>query len=390
MPYPDRRAFLKTAAAGAAAALGATAPAAASGPEIDWSGTAVLDEVPRFTANGPSAQRGWDPGVLGSQYGRLLRLPDGSWLGANQASLTNAYAHDPGGGLRIRVHRSRDRGRSWPVLATITDPGRDLDNPQLIRLPDGTILLACRSVIWGHSYRLPVYRSTDEGRSWQRFGMIDDTLGELHHGLYEPHLAFLPDGRLAVMYANETHPGYSQVISQRVSADAGRTWGPETWPVFEQGGGAARPGMPVWTRMRDGRYILVYEVCGVDSECAIHYKTSPDGSSWSPGYAGDGSPEGQWSGPFVTGLADGRLVLTSNSHRVSISEDHGATWRLTEGLPWSDGLWPSIYQTGPREIAVVDSVERADHREDRPSYDVRLRFGRIRPGAAGIAGGRLR
>lgn len=372
-----RRGFL--AGAAGAAVLAASPAARAAGSTISWAGTALVDEVPRFAANGPSAQRGWDPGVLGSQYGRLLRLPDGSWLAANQASLTNAYAHDPDGGLRIRVHRSHDRGRTWPVLGTISDPGRDLDNPQMILLPGGAILLACRSVIWGESYRLPVFRSVDGGRSWHRFSVIDDVRGELHHGLYEPHLAFLPDRRLAVMYANESHAGYSQVLSQRVSADGGRTWGPETWPAAQEGGGAARPGMPVWTRMRNGHYILVYEVCGIDARCYIHYKTSPDGTTWSAGHEGTRIPadQQQWSGPFVTSLTDGRLVLTSNSHHVSISEDFGATWRSTPTTPWTTGLWPSIYQTGPHEIAVVNSIERPDHTESAPSYDVRLRFGHL-------------
>ena len=372
-----RRGFL-IGAAGAAVTL-ASPPARAADPLITWSRTALIDEVPRFTANGPSAQRGWDPGVLGSQYGRMLRLPDGSWLAAVQASLTNAYAHDPDGGLRVRVQHSRDRGRTWRVLATIADPGRDLDNPQMIRMPGGAILLACRSVVWGESYRLPVFRSADGGRSWHRFSVIDDVRGELHHGLYEPHMVFLPDGRLSVMYANESHAGYSQVLSQRVSGDGGRTWGPETWPAAQEGGGAARPGMPVWTRMRDGRYILVYEVCGVDDRCYIHYKISPDGTTWSAGHEGTRIPaeQRQWSGPYVLSLADGRLVLTSNSHRVSLSDDYGATWRSTGTMAWTNGLWPSIYQTGPDEIAVVNSAERADHTEAAPSYDVRLRFGHL-------------
>jgi hypothetical protein len=78
----------------------------------------------------------------------------------------------------------------------------------------------------------------------------------------------------------------------------------------------------------------------------------------------------------VRALSDGRPVLTSNSHSVSVSTDYGATWRLNPTTAWSNGLWSSVYQTGPDELAIVNSMERTDNTADHPSYDVRLRFGR--------------
>lgn len=119
-------------------------------------------------------------------------------------------------------------------IGLISEKGRDMDNAQLIQLADGSILLACRSVRWQESYRLPVYQSFDKGNSWDKISIIDsnegkpEELGNPDKGVYEPHFQFLEGGRLAVGYANEKHVtdsiSYSQIISQKISDDNGKTW----------------------------------------------------------------------------------------------------------------------------------------------------------------------
>jgi hypothetical protein len=39
--------------------------------------------------------------------------------------------------LNCRYHSSTDHGRHWNSIAIISDPGRDLDNTQMIQLSDG-------------------------------------------------------------------------------------------------------------------------------------------------------------------------------------------------------------------------------------------------------------
>ena len=182
---------------------------------IQWAKQILIQNQPVFSDPGGVPEAGGTNlrrhGNYGSQYPRLLKLNDGSWLACYTISRNSGYKNDPKGGLELEFSTSRDDCRTWKPLSIISDPGRDMDNAQMIELPDGSILLACRSVRWQESYVLPVYKSTDMGKTWERLSVIDEThgkpgeLGKPDKGMYEPHFYFLDDGRLSVMYANETH-----------------------------------------------------------------------------------------------------------------------------------------------------------------------------------------
>jgi hypothetical protein len=345
---------------------------------IAWQEKVVIRDVPVFEGS---------RGKYGSEYARMLQLDKKSWLISYTVPSPQLEANKDHR-LQLQIARSSDRGRSWTQVSGITDAGRDLDNAQMIRLPDKSILLACRSVRWRESYRLPVYRSTDNGKSWSELSTIDASegkpgeLGEPDKGVYEPHFYFLDDGRLAVMYANEKHVtdnvSYSQIISQKVSADGGKTWGKEIWVAYETGRNASRPGMPVWTKMKNGKYIAVYEVCGPE-KCNIFYKISNDGFTWPVGL-GTPIPD-QLGGPYILSLTDGQLVVTSNQGNFSISDDYGQSWHKTERAwehkqpfekIWYQTYWPSLYQTGKNEIGAITSVLR-----DEGGHNVQIRFGKI-------------
>ena len=320
------------------------------------------------------AQGGW---------GRMTHLKDGRWM--------SVHALYPRPNSVLRVETSGDGGKTWGDGITIREAGRNLDNGELRQLPNGDILLTGRSVVDGDtpgatlSYGFPVYRSTDNGNSWKRLGDVDKSdpppfqPGRPSLGLWEPMFFLLPDGRVACAYANEKHSmdkpvAYSQVVSERVSSDGGVTWGPEITLAAQIGGGAQRPGMPVVTRLRDGRYFAVYEVVGVGN-ADVYGKISSDGVTWSTGI-GTPIPE-QHAGPFVAALTDGRLVVSSCSNKISVSGDNGATWQ-TVPAPFSEFgqvfSWPAIYQTAPDEIAVMTTWR-----------GIHLRRGRIVAAAVGGA-----
>ena len=109
--------------------------------------------------------------MYGSEYARLLRLED-CWLAVFTLYDNCGYRYDEQGGTRLQIAESLDNGRTWSMLTMLRDPGRDLDNGQLTCLPNGDILLPCRSVRWQESYRLPVYRSRDRGRNWEYLSII--------------------------------------------------------------------------------------------------------------------------------------------------------------------------------------------------------------------------
>ncbi|OOQ59515.1 sialidase family protein [Mucilaginibacter pedocola] len=342
---------------------------------IRWNQRVLINDQPLVNdTSAGSVQR--NRSKYGSEYCRLLQLKDGSWLAGYTISRNAGYKADAKGGLELQVSRSTDNCRSWVPLGTISEPGRDLDNAQLIQLKDGSLLLACRSVRWQESYKLVVYKSTDMGVLWKPVSIIDENhgqpgeLGKPDKGIYEPHMYLLNDGRLSVMYANEKHvvekPSYSQIISQKISNDLGKTWGTEIWVAHTPGNPASRPGMPVWTKMKNGKYIVVYEVCSPE-ECHIYYKYSDDGINWPVGLGT--RIMDQLGGPFVLSLADGTLVVTSNSSHVSISRDYGQSWQ-TINNSWAKTLWPSLYEVKPGEVAAVSSEPRAEG-----GHNVQLRLG---------------
>lgn len=337
---------------------------------IQWKQKVLVHNQPVFKDPGGVPEAGGTQlrrhGNYGSQYARLLKLKNGVWIAAYTISRNNGYKNDPKGGLELQLAVSKDDCRTWKSISIVSDPGRDLDNAQLIQTNRGEILMACRSVRWQESYVLPVYKSTDQGRTWQRMSIIDEThgkpgeLGNPDKGIYEPHLYFLNDGSLAVMYANEKHvtesPSYSQIISEKISKDYGRTWGREIWVAHTPGHSKSRPGMPVWTKMNNGKYIVVYEVCGPEA-CNIYQKVSDNGVDWTVGLGTKIAD--QLGGPYILALKSGALVLTSNESQISVSNDFGNTWR-TVNPAWSKTLWPSLYEIKDNEIGAVNSAFRPE------------------------------
>jgi hypothetical protein len=363
-----------------------------AGP-VAWEKSVLVNTVSNFADGGKDA-RGIEPGHFGSQYGRMTRLADGSWLIVYTIYDNNGYVYGDAHGLEwqgnaLQVARSTDGCRSWSVIATLRGDNRDLDNGEIIQLPNGELRMAFRSVRWQQSYRICIWRSVDGGITWRSLSQADanegfpGSLGNPDKGVYEPDFCLLDDGTLALFYSSEKHvtenPAYSQIVSEKISNDGGRTWGNEIWVAWDPNASAERPGMPVVTKMANGQYLVVFEVVG-SHQANVFCKTSNDGKTWNSGL---GKPvPGQTGGPYVVSLNHGRLAVTSNTGNVSLSDDFGVSWRLNDPPAWGDGTikaywWLSVYQTGPDEIGVIASVPRASG-----GTDVRIRFGALSPMAS--------
>ena len=357
----------------------------AAGP-VAWEKTGLINAVSNFVDGGKDA-RGISPGRFGSQYGRMIKLTNGTWLIVYTIYDNDGYQYGDAHGLSwegtaLQVARSTDNCRTWTVISTLRGDNRDLDNGQIIQLPNGRVLMAGRSVRWQQSYQICVWSSIDGGVTWHWLSQPDEnegfpgSLGNPDKGVYEPYFCLLDDGTLALFYSNEKHvtetPSYSQIISEKLSTDGGQTWGREIRVAWDPDKPSDRPGMPVVTKMADGRYLVVFEMVG-SHHADVFSKTSGDGKTWGSGI---GTPiPGQTGGPYVVSLTDGKLALTSNTGNVSFSDDLGASWRLNDPPAWGNGTiktywWLSVYQTGPEEIGVVASVPRASG-----GTDVRIKFG---------------
>ncbi len=305
---------------------------------------------------------------------RLLRVQQDAWLSVRTEFVKGAPS-------RLVVARSGDRCRTWNDLASVAEPGRNLDNGLLFRALRGPLLLACRSVaVDKSSGRLLVFRGREDGKHWTSHGVIEASEvapGQIFgRGLWEPWLYSLPDGRLAAAYANEKfsrdQPPFSQVCSVRVSADGGASWVEEHVLASQPGGGRLRPGMPVVIRLNGGHYLAVYEVVGL-SGAPVYMKESVDGLTWPKGL---GQPvAGHQAGPYVLELGDGRLLLTSCTNRISWSDNGGHTWAMAQERGWTPErspdrtwlTWPALYDMGGGEVMLSTSSLRS-----RP-YE--LRFG---------------
>lgn len=340
---------------------------------IHWGPVITIADPPLYKDAGRDARlddRPVTPGNFGADFPRAIHLSSGRWLCVytSYSPGDTGYRRNPGGGTRLFISKSDDNGKTWMNFSMVSDPGRDLDNGQFIQLENGSLLLSARSVRWQESYRLPVYRSTDGGKIWTRIGMIDanegapGTLGKPDRGVYEPFLYSIDRRELGVMYSSEKYAAdvapLSQIIVEKVSLNRGASWGPEMRVTAE--GKLNRPGMPVWTRMRNGTFIVVYELCG-PQHCSVYSKISADGVVW-PAGLGNEVP-GQRGAPYVVCLADGRLIVTSNNHAVSISRDDGATW--TTATPAFQGpadvaFFSSLYPMGGHSLLILTGLSRSN------------------------------
>src|SRR5436189_6173611 len=102
---------------------------------------------------------------------RIASLGADQWLGV----ITRFSEHRAPSWLEII--ESTNACRSWTTVTLVKQSGRRLDNGNLLRMPDGALLLTCRSLIDGEAFRWPVFRSSDDGRTWSALSNSDSDEG---------------------------------------------------------------------------------------------------------------------------------------------------------------------------------------------------------------------
>lgn len=237
-----------------------------------------------------SADNWWDRGV---QYGRLLILknsPDGQngTILATHCELNAGLVdHAPG----YPVYRSSDNGKTWSRITLVSDTLTGCNsewNPFLFELekpcgdyPAGTIILAACSIDPDHDKESHI-RLYFSTDSGENFsqGVVVASAGGLEEGVWEPFLLQLDDGRLVCYYSDDSDEKHSQKIVYKISSDA-ENWN-EAVDVVATDIFAERPGMPVVTRLGDGSYFMVYEVVDKDGidGIPVFFRRSADGLNW--------------------------------------------------------------------------------------------------------------
>jgi predicted neuraminidase len=242
----------------------------------------------------------WNPVLFHSRDGRL-------WL-------YYKFGPSPSTWTAARLW-SADDGQTWSrpehLPAGLYGPIKD----KPLVLDDGTIISGT-SVESYHSWAVWIERSTDDGRSWSRFGPITvapvEAKGageaETTYGINQPAIVPLGGDRLR-LYARST--SIIGAICAADSGDRGMTWSqarPLALPNPNSGIDAVR--------LRDGRIILAYNDTK-SGRTPLNLAVSEDGERFRM-FAVLESQPGEYSYPALIQGRDGDLHITYTWNRTRI------------------------------------------------------------------------
>ncbi|MDB6077973.1 MAG: Non-viral sialidase [Akkermansiaceae bacterium] len=252
----------------------------------------------------------------GGHYGRIARLDAKTLL----CVFTFKQA--------LQFRRSRDDGRTWEDPRSIASwPPGTLANAEILVLKNGGILAFFnrrpdRANPTGLPYSIGCCRSADHGATWSEPVTIHEAGTTFGDGCWEPAALELPDGRIAVWFANEGpyRTSDEQEISVAFSADRGTSWSAAQRFSFRAG---HRDGMPVPLLAPDGKSVRVaIEDNGLSGTFKPVILLAPLGSngSFAPidatsqrrraALAAPLPPKAYAGAPYLRALPGGALVLS--------------------------------------------------------------------------------
>jgi len=187
------------------------------------------------TEEGQFAHVGGRPSAIVRRDGMLLLFAHGSRCPKEEPSVPLIYASSNG-------------GATWGMLAEVVPQPRlpMAIMPYPILLEDDTLLMAVRRQYDFQNAYTQVYASEDHGRTWSLRSRVNDWGAPAN-------LIELKDGRLVCVYGYRRQP-YG--VRASVSADQGRTWGPEM--ILRRDGGSADLGYPRSLLREDGTIVTAY------------------------------------------------------------------------------------------------------------------------------------
>lgn len=294
----------------------------------------------------------WNNGV---QYPTIISLSHNK---ENNGVLLCSFEVFDKGETSFRIMKSSDYGESWEQISAVYETADSSLSaawePCLFELPDtlgdypeGTVLLGGISVDDGckSKTRLSVYASGDCGQSWSEISAVDEA-GGVGDGIWEPYFVY-DGGYLYCFYSDDSDPFYSQTIVYKKTAD-GVNWG-EKVPVVVSENPQDRPGMPVITKMGNGKYFICYEL-GNGEGYPIYCKMSDSIDNWDESDIGKrittafkrtigSAPCCVW---MPAGGENGTLIVSGKygskgNNELFVSFDCGKSFKtMINPLPYSD------------------------------------------------------
>lgn len=309
----------------------------------------------------------------GIRYGRGMQLQcDEAGAAKGNIYVTSEYFYYPGhyGYEHFPIFESSDGGRTYKHISDIYDTefmekkwmkaddgtyyevpvGTEgattyyddwwvmLFQPFLYELPEdigdlkkGTVLCAGTSKTNSRS-AIVLYYSTDNLRTWNYYSTIVEAGPlKMNNGtaIWEAML-ISEDGVLYCFYSSEVGmtKGGGQRLVYRASSDC-KEWGEDVKVCdFEEENPAFRPGMPVVTKMANGKFFMIYEGVNMgNGYMPVYYKISDDIATWDYKDHGVELPAPFRGGsPYCTTLKDGKVVITTHgTNRIGVNVDNAET-----------------------------------------------------------------
>ncbi len=204
------------------------------------------------TMPAPKAQSSPDDKAISIiPFGDIVCLQDGT-LGVC------IYSWEPPDEHKCYFYTSADDGRSWNIRGVIQEENINETAPLL--LPNGELLACARTLGDQH---LELFRSPDDGRTWQREQAVSE--GSQHPA----HLLSLGEGRVLLTYGDRRDGCHG--IGVRLSEDAGHTWSDAVHLVVLE---PADLGYPATVPGIDGSLVTAWYSSGISAHQRYHMGTA--------------------------------------------------------------------------------------------------------------------
>ena len=220
------------------------------------------------------------------------------------------------------LRTSTDNGKTWSAATRLPDGIIGPVKNKPVQLTDGTLLSGSSTEHAG--WRAHFERSTDNGKTWQLIGPVNDGKAI---GAIQPSILSLGDGKLlSIGRTKQKH------IFQIASNDHGKTWGEMTLTDLPN----PNSGTDAVT-LKDGRHLLVYNHTP-KGRSPLNLALSKDGKAWEAALVLESEP-GEYSYPAIIQTADERVHITYTWKRQKVRHLVVQPFIL-ETKPIINGGWP--------------------------------------------------
>jgi predicted neuraminidase len=257
----------------------------------------------------------WSSTHDGESWREPVPVADGSNTDHKRYPCWNPVLFQPRNGPLMLFYKVGAKPRKWWGMMLLSeDGGRCWSRP--IRLPQGVYGpvknkpvqldngdILCPSSTEAGGWRVHFELTQDLGRTWQRFGPVDDGA---RFGAIQPTLLTHADGRLQALCRTR-----KKVLVESWSRDGGRTWSELAVTSVPN----PNSGIDAVT-LRDGRHLLAYNHTS-KGRSPLNVAVSRDGWKWAGGTILE-DRRGEFSYPAVIQTSDGLVHVTYTYLRRTI------------------------------------------------------------------------